>query len=95
MRLLTPQGILEGDWLTELPDHDAEPSPFASMTVHGGCIEEAVLAAVEAHNAAPYCDEPVTEAEERAAADARADIEAGRVTSHEDLLRELGLDERD
>ncbi|MBW3629314.1 MAG: hypothetical protein KY464_08460 [Gemmatimonadetes bacterium] len=40
---------------------------------------------------APVDDEPETEEERAAVAEARADLAAGRVHSHEELKRELGL----
>jgi len=36
-------------------------------------------------------DEEVTRADEESMARAQADIEAGRITPHEDVLREFGL----
>jgi len=41
--------------------------------------------------AAPADDEPVTEADAEAISKARDDIRAGRVSSHDDVLREFGL----
>lgn len=40
---------------------------------------------------APEEDEPITPEEEAAVAEALADIAAGRVYSHEEIKRELGL----
>ena len=40
---------------------------------------------------APWDDEPVSQEDLRAIAEANKDIAAGRVTSHEDLMREFGL----
>jgi hypothetical protein len=40
---------------------------------------------------APPDDEPVTEGDVAAINRARNDIQAGRVVSHEDILREFGL----
>lgn len=47
--------------------------------------------AYRAAQLAPDDDEPVTTADAEAIARARSDIEAGRVTMHEDVLREFGL----
>ena len=49
--------------------------------------------AYRAAQLAPHDDEPVTtaDADAEAIARARSDIEAGRVTPHEDVLREFGL----
>ena len=47
--------------------------------------------AYRAAQLAPHDDEPVTTADAEAIARARSDIEAGRVTPHEDVLREFGL----
>jgi hypothetical protein len=40
---------------------------------------------------APYDDEPETEEERAAVAEAQGDFEAGRVVTHEELKREFGL----
>ena len=51
----------------------------------------AVSPAFRAAQTAALDDEEVTRADEDAMARAQADIEAGRTTSHEDVLREFGL----
>jgi hypothetical protein len=48
-------------------------------------------AALRVALAAPFDDEPVTEGDSEAIARARADLEAGRVVSHEEMLREFGV----
>lgn len=40
---------------------------------------------------APVDDEPVTKGDAEAIARARADVEAGRFVSHDEVLREFGL----
>jgi hypothetical protein len=40
---------------------------------------------------APVDDEPLTDEEEEALAEAKEDIRQGRTTSHEDLMRKIGL----
>jgi hypothetical protein len=40
---------------------------------------------------APQDEEPVTEGDAQAISRARNDIEAGRVVSHDEILREFGL----
>jgi hypothetical protein len=50
-----------------------------------------VSPAFRATQMAPLDDEEVTRADEEAMADAQADVDAGRITAHEDLLREFGL----
>ena len=47
--------------------------------------------AFRAAQVAPPDDEPVTANDEAAIARARADLEAGRVSDHDDVLREFGL----
>ncbi len=44
---------------------------------------------------APLDDEPITQEDIDAQAEARADIAAGRVYSHEDVVRRLGLARRE
>jgi hypothetical protein len=39
----------------------------------------------------PLDDEPVTEGDAQAIARARADLRAGRVVSHDEMLREFGI----
>lgn len=51
----------------------------------------ATSAAFRATLSAPPDDEPVTTGDTEAIARARRDIKAGRVVSHEDLLREFGF----
>jgi predicted transcriptional regulator len=51
----------------------------------------AVSPALRAVQTATLDDEEVTRADEESMARAQADIEAGRVTSHEEVLREFGL----
>jgi hypothetical protein len=51
----------------------------------------AVSPAFRAVQTATLDDEEVTRADEESMARAQADIEAGRVTSHEEVLREFGL----
>jgi hypothetical protein len=51
----------------------------------------AVSPAFRAIQTAALDDEEVTRADEESMARAQADIEAGRVTSHEEVLREFGL----
>jgi hypothetical protein len=46
---------------------------------------------VRAHLLAPYDDEAETEDERRAVAEARADFEAGRVISMDEIKREFGV----
>lgn len=41
---------------------------------------------------APEDDEPWTDEDEAAAAEGRADIEAGRTVSHEEIKREFGIE---
>jgi hypothetical protein len=48
-------------------------------------------AAFRAALSAPFDDEPVTIGDANAIARARADVEAGRVRSHDDVLREFGI----
>jgi hypothetical protein len=40
---------------------------------------------------APPDDEPVTEGDDAAIAQARAEVQAGKVVSYEEILREFGL----
>lgn len=51
----------------------------------------AVTPAFRAVQTAPSDDEEVTRGDEEAMTRADADVEAGRITSHEDVLREFGL----
>jgi hypothetical protein len=51
----------------------------------------AVSPALRAVQTATLDDEEVTRADEESMARAQADIEAGRITPHEDVLREFGL----
>jgi hypothetical protein len=51
----------------------------------------AVSPAFRAVQTATLDDEEVTRADEESMARAQADIEAGRITPHEDVLREFGL----
>lgn len=46
---------------------------------------------LQALMAAPFDDEPETEEERAAVAEARGDFEAGREVTHEELKREFGL----
>ncbi len=48
-------------------------------------------AAFRAAMSAPLDDEPVTAGDAEAIARARKDIQAGRVVSHDEMLREFGL----
>ena len=50
-----------------------------------------VSPALRAMQTAPLDDEEVTTGDAQAIARAQADIEAGRVSSHEDVLEEFGL----
>ena len=50
-----------------------------------------VSPALRAAQMAPVDDEEVTAGDEQAIARAKADIEAGRVSSHDDVLKEFGL----
>jgi len=47
--------------------------------------------ALRAAQLAPIDDEPVTAADETAIAQAKADVEAGRIATHDEVLREFGL----
>jgi hypothetical protein len=51
----------------------------------------AVSPAWRAVLSAPPDDEPVTEADEAAIARAGSEVRAGKVISHDDILREFGL----
>jgi hypothetical protein len=51
----------------------------------------AVSPAFRAVQTATLDDEELTRADEESMARAQADIEAGRITPHEDVLREFGL----
>lgn len=48
-------------------------------------------AAFRAAMSAPPDDEPVTAGDEEAVARARRDLQAGRVVSHDEILREFGI----
>ncbi|MBC8165093.1 MAG: hypothetical protein H7Y20_04370 [Bryobacteraceae bacterium] len=51
----------------------------------------ATTPAYRAARLAPPDDEPVTASDNNSIARARADMEAGLVTTHDDVLREFGL----
>ena len=76
------------DTLHDLVDRIPEEElPVAQRFLEYLAVSPAYRAAL---SAAPD-DEPVTEADATAIARAREDIRAGKVISHDDILREFGL----
>jgi hypothetical protein len=76
------------DSLHDLVDRIPEAELLAARRFLEYLVVSPALRAVQT---APLDDEDVTGADEEAIARARADVDAGRITSHEDLLREFGL----
>jgi len=70
--------------LDDLPDSEMEPM-VELIASRGGDPVMRML------DNAPEEDEEISPEEEAAAAEGRADIEAGRVVSHEEIKREFGL----
>lgn len=66
--------------------------PEADLLAARRFLEYLVVSpAFRAVQMAPLNDEEITQADEDAVARAQADVDAGRITSHEDVLREFGL----
>ena len=69
-----------------------ERIPDAEVPAAQRFLEYLVISpALRAAQAAPPDDEPVTADDETAIARSQAEIEAGKVTSHEAVLREFGV----
>ena len=76
------------DALHELVDRIPEEElPAAKRFLEYLVVSPAYRAALSA----PTDDEPVTEADVTAIARARDDVRTGKVTSHDEILREFGL----
>ena len=76
------------DTLHDLIDRIAEDElPTAKRFLEYLATSPAYRAAL----AAPPDDEQVTEGDDAAIARARAEVQAGKVVSHEEILREFGL----
>jgi predicted transcriptional regulator len=69
----------------DLPEEEVDGA-LEYVAARGGGEDPVVAAFREA----PEDDEPWTEEDEAAAAEGRADIAAGRVVSHEEMLRRYG-----
>lgn len=74
--------------LHELIDRIPDSEIVAAQRVLERLAKEA---AFRAAMAAPPDDEPVTAGDAEAIARARRDLQAGRVVSHDEILRELGI----
>ena len=74
------------DWLPECAHAEARKTLLHHLQKHDP-VAYALFTA-------PLDDEPETEAERAAVAEAYAAIERGEVISHEDLMRELELESR-
>jgi hypothetical protein len=76
------------DTLHDLVDRIPEAElPAAKLVLEYLAVGQAWRAAL----AGPPDDEPVTDADAAAIARARDEVRAGKVTSHEEILREFGL----
>jgi hypothetical protein len=76
------------DTLHDLVDRIPEAElPAAKLFLEYLAVSQAWRAALSA----PLDDEPVTDADVAAIARARDEVRAGKVTSHDEILREFGL----